>query len=322
MNQSYLDPEIAKSDLETLHTKLSVERFKDITGFLYTAPTKGVMDDPPEVRNAILEEAWQRGGFRLLFAYNNIMLDLEANDELYKFWAKKVRAQISDPFKRELLAPELPAHPFAGKRPSLEQDYYTQMDKDHVTLVDMRNNDISHFTAKGIVTNDGREHEVDIIALATGFDSVTGGLKSIDIRGIDGLRLAEKWRTGTFTYLGLTVADFPNLMFTYGPQSPTAYANGPSIVEKQGEWILSVMKMMNVKGKTFLNAKLPAEKEWKRTVGDVHAEDLRHSVASWYTGANIPGKPREALNYAGGLPKYCEIIERVLVEDMEGFTVE
>ncbi|KAK4888689.1 hypothetical protein LTR49_028831 [Elasticomyces elasticus] len=80
--------------------------------------------------------------------------------------------------------------------------------------------------------------------------------------------------------------------------------------------------MMNVKGKTFLNAKLPAEKEWKRTVGDVHAEDLRHSVASWYTGANIPGKPREALNYAGGLPKYCEIIERVLVEDMEGFTVE
>ncbi|KAK6400021.1 hypothetical protein LTR81_024664, partial [Elasticomyces elasticus] len=192
MNQSFIDPGIAKSDLDTLHAKLSVERFKDITGFLYTAPTKGVMDDPPEVRNAIFEKAWQRGRFRSLFAYNNIMLDQEANDELYKFWAKKVRAQISDPFKRELLAPELPAHPFAGKRSSLEQDYYTQVDKDHATLVDMRNNDISHFTAKGIVTNDGRKHEVDIIALATGFDSVTGGLKSIEIRGIDGVRLAEK----------------------------------------------------------------------------------------------------------------------------------
>ncbi|KAK4895591.1 hypothetical protein LTR27_006374 [Elasticomyces elasticus] len=321
MQQGPVDAEMAKKDLETIHGKLNVDRYDNAAGFLYSNPTKGVFDDPPDVREAVFEEAWRLGGFRILFCYTDIITDQRANDEAYNFWMRKRRAEIQDPVKRDILAPEVQPHPFGGKRPSLEQDYYKQMDKPHVTIVPVKNNPITRVTEKGIVTEDGVLHEVDIIALATGFDSVTGGLKDLELHGLNGEVLSEKWRLGTYTYLGMTVANFPNFLFTYGPQSPTAYANGPSIVEKQDEWIVAVLNKMRSEGKTRLNANEDAEQEWKKTINTLHAMSLRDKVEGWYMGTNIPGKPREALNYAGGLPLYCKTLNAVLDKDLEGFTV-
>lgn len=67
------------------------------------------------------------------------------------------------------------------------------MDKDHVTLIDMNKIKIDHFTPEGIVTSDGTHHEFDIIAMATGFDSLTGGFEEIDFKGVSGQTLNEKW---------------------------------------------------------------------------------------------------------------------------------
>ncbi len=78
-------------------------------------------------------------------------------------------------------------------------------------------------------------------------------------------------------------------MFTYGPQSPTAYANGPSIVEKQDEWIVAVLNKMRAEGKTRLNANEDAEQEWKKTINTLHGMSLRDKVDGWYMGTNIPG---------------------------------
>ncbi|KAI7627945.1 hypothetical protein KC346_g462, partial [Hortaea werneckii] len=218
-------------------------------------------------------------------------------------------------------APETPPHPFAGKRPSLEQDYYEQMDKDHVTLVNVKQNPVREVVENGIITADGVLHEADILAIATGFDSVTGGMKEIDITGLEGEKLTDKWKSGTFTYLGMSVANFPNMLYTYGPQSPTAYANGPSIVEPQDEWIVDVMRKMREQGKTRLNPEVEAEREWKGLVNTIHAMTLRDKVDGWYMGTNIPGKPREALNYAGGIPLYLKTIREAIQPEWKGFTV-
>ncbi|KAK0997823.1 hypothetical protein LTR54_009620 [Friedmanniomyces endolithicus] len=188
MQQGPVDPETAKKDLETLHGKLNADRYDNVAGFLYANPTKA-----------------------LLFSYMDIITDQAANDVVYDFWAGKRRAQMTDPEKRDILAPEKQPHAFGGKRPSLEQDYYEQMDKPHVKVVPVKQNPITHVTEKGIVTEDGTLHEFDIIALATGFDSVTGGLKDIELTGLNGEVLAKKWRMGTWTYLGMSVANFPNL---------------------------------------------------------------------------------------------------------------
>ncbi|KAK5127043.1 hypothetical protein LTR85_008402 [Meristemomyces frigidus] len=321
MNQGPVDPEQAVKDLEDLHEQLNTLRYDNIAGFLYANPQKGVFDDPPDFRQAVLEEAWRLGGFGLLFTYKDILTNQEANDKVYAFWAKKQRARMTDPEKRSLLVPEVQPHPFGGKRLSLEQDYYEQMDKPNVTLVNVRKNNVSHVVENGIVTEDGTLHEVDVLAVATGFDSLTGGYKDLDITGLEGVKLAEKWKMGTYTYLGMSVANFPNFLYTYGPQSPTAYANGPSIVEPQDEWIVSVMKKMREQGKTRINANEDAEQEWKQTINKLHSLSLRDKVDGWYMGTNIPGKPREALNYAGGVPLYLKTIRNALEQDFRGFTV-
>ncbi|TKA37347.1 hypothetical protein B0A54_10932 [Friedmanniomyces endolithicus] len=328
MRQGPVDPDTAKKDLETLHRKLNADRYDNIAGFLYANPTKGVFDDPPDVRAAVLEEAWRLGGFRLLFSYMDIITDQAANDVVYDFWAKKRRAQMTDPEKRDILAPEKQPHAFGGKRPSLEQNYYEQMDKPHVKIVPVKHNPISRVTEKGIVTEDGTLHEVDIIALATGFDSVTGGLKDIELTGLNG----ESPTSRTCKHVDRVIKLFQGRrltqlksMFTYGPQSPTAYANGPSIVEKQDEWIVAVLNKMRAEGKTRLNANEDAEQEWKKTINTLHGMSLRDKVDGWYMGTNIPGsyscKPREALNYAGGMPLYLKTINEVIEQDFKGFTV-
>jgi cation diffusion facilitator CzcD-associated flavoprotein CzcO len=61
----------------------------------------------------------------------------------------------------------------------------------------------------GIVTEDGKVHECDVIALATGFDSVTGGMKNMGLKDVDGVELATKWKNGTYTYLGMAMSGFP-----------------------------------------------------------------------------------------------------------------
>ena len=69
---------------------------------------------------------------------------------------------------------------------------------------------------------DGNIHKLDIVALATGFDSVTGDLKAIDIRVTKHLP-RDNWKKGLWTHLGMAVSTFPNAFIIHGPQAPTAH---------------------------------------------------------------------------------------------------
>jgi cation diffusion facilitator CzcD-associated flavoprotein CzcO len=71
---------------------------------------------------------------------------------------------------------------FGTKRPSLEQRYYEVFNRKNVELVSLPDNPIAEITETGIKMQDGKEYELDILVLATGFDAVTGGLTQIDIR--------------------------------------------------------------------------------------------------------------------------------------------
>lgn len=262
-----------------------------------------------------------QGGFRFHgMNYNDMMKDEAANDEAYRFWAKKVRARIKDERKRDLLAPLVKPHLLGGKRPSMEQWYYDIFDQPNVGIVDVKKNPIQDVTAEGIRTADGMVHKFDKIALATGFDSVTGGLNAINIRGTEGL-LRDKWKNGIWTHLGMAMASFPNLFMIYGPQAPTAHANGPSAVEPQADWIIGVLKDMRRHGQERVEATFEAEQEWKELVIEFSKKSLRHYVPNSWNGGNIPGKVREPLSFAGGIPFYRTRIDEVRTNGMTGFTV-
>ncbi|KAF2191365.1 FAD/NAD(P)-binding domain-containing protein [Zopfia rhizophila CBS 207.26] len=295
-------------------------RMTTFGGFQYDFVDRNTFDDSPEQREAFYQKLFGNGGFEFWLAnYKDLLFDKEANNEAYKFWAKKTRARISDPVKRDILAPEKPPHAFGTKRPSLEQNYYEMLDKPENEVVDIKKMPVIEVTETAIKTEDGKLREFDVIALATGFDSVTGGMKNMGLKDVDGIPLSEKWKLGTWSYLGMTCAGFPNMFFLYGAQGPTAFSNGPSCVECQGDWIIDAMKTLKEEDIKYIDASREAEENWRKLVTELSDKTLFPGTSSWYMGANIPGKPREQLNFAGGIPLYEKECRQSLNNGFQGF---
>ncbi|ORY02932.1 hypothetical protein BCR34DRAFT_492764 [Clohesyomyces aquaticus] len=295
-------------------------RMTTFAGFQYDFVQRNTFDDSPSEREAFYTTLYENGGFEYWLAnYKDLLFDAEANAQAYEFWARKTRARITDPRKRDILAPEKAPHAFGTKRPSLEQNYYEMLDKHENDVVDIKATPIVEVTETGIKTSDGKVREFDVIALATGFDSVTGGMKNMGLKDIDGVELAEKWKSGTWSYLGMTCAGYPNMFFLYGAQGPTAFSNGPSCVECQGDWIVDTMKKLKDQNIKYIDTSREAEESWRQKVTELSDKTLFPGTSSWYMGANVPGKPREQLNYAGGIPLYEKECREVLDNDFQGF---
>ncbi|USW56787.1 Putative flavin monooxygenase, FAD/NAD(P)-binding domain superfamily [Septoria linicola] len=267
-------------------------------------------DDSPEERKRLLEEQWTRGGFNWsVGCYADTLIDKDANLEFYKFWRSKQLLRMKNKQKADILIPEEPPYYISTKRPSLEQDYYEMADRDNVTIT---NSPIVEFTERGIKTEDGIEHEFDIVAICTGYDAVTGGLRTMGIKGRDGIDLDEKWKDGIVTNLGMTVNGFPNFMMVYGPQAPTSLTNGPPFIELQCEWILDLFLKQRGEKLATVEPSKSAEQAWREHTLDLANKTLAVETDSWYMGANVPGKKREYLLYAGGIPMWHEHCQAAL----------
>ncbi|KAI3621181.1 cyclohexanone monooxygenase [Moniliophthora roreri] len=305
---------------KSLYLTIFRRRLQTWAGFDYDSFPQNFSSASPEERHLRFEELWERGGFHLVVSnYRDALSNEETNNVVYAFWRDKVRERLNDPEMQEKLAPTVPPHPFAAKRCSLEQNYYEIYNQPNVELVDLQKNAITQITPDGIETSDGVLHQVDVIAFATGFDSITGGIMQIDIRGADGSSIAEKWKNGVHTYLGMTTANFPNMFFTYGPQAPTALSNGPTCTEVQGDWIKECLAYMKANNLSRIEASRAAEVEWRNLALANASLSLLGKAKSWYTGANIPGKPIEQLNLVGGIPFYDAICREKAAKRYEGF---
>lgn len=297
------------------------KREEAFAGFDFDFIEKSALEVSPEDRRVTYEDLWAKGGFfPWLATFQDVLLDEEANDTAYAFWRDKTRARIADPAVAEKLAPMDPPHPFGVKRPSLERFYFEVFNQDNVTLVDVSESPIERITPKGVKTSDG-EHELDILVMATGFDAVTGGLTSIDIRGTQGETLKEKWADGTRAHLGVASAGFPNLLFIYGPQSPSGFCNGPTCAELQGDWVVECLEYMRQGELTRIEATSAAEEAWREHVSELADATLFPRADSWYMAANVPGKPREILNYPGGVPTYLQKCKESAEKGYEGFVL-
>ena len=57
-------------------------------------------------------------------------------------------------------------------------------------------------------------------------------------------------------------------------------------------------------------------------MGQVHSYSLKTDRILIYDRANIPGKPRESLNYAGGIPRYVRESKEVAEKGYAGFAFD
>ncbi|MDN3260427.1 NAD(P)/FAD-dependent oxidoreductase [Streptomyces sp. CSDS2] len=288
-------------------------------GTVFEPPTRSALEADETERTAAYEAAWDQGFLNgLLRTYTDILTDEKANETVAEFVRAKIRSIVTDPATAELLSPR--TYPFATKRPCLGTGYYATYNRPHVTLVDLRTTPIETITPRGIRTSDG-EHDLDMIVFATGFDALTGSQLAIDIVGKGGVTLRDRWAEGPRSYLGLVSAGFPNLFTVLGPLSPSVLTNIAVSLEQQVEWITDCIAHLRRNGVTEIDALPDAEAGWGVHVAEVAARTLYPAVDSWYTGANVPGKPRVFLAYAGGLDRYREECDTVARNGYTGFAL-
>jgi cation diffusion facilitator CzcD-associated flavoprotein CzcO len=290
-----------------------------VNGHPFVIEDRSVFDVTPEERQTLYEAAWLKGGLQFRGTFRDLVTDKAANDTAAEFIRDKIRAIVKDPETAAILANI--DHPYAAKRPPIDTFYFETFNRDNVAIVDLRADPIERITPTGIRTK-SREVPLDIIVFATGFDAMTGPLLRIDIRGRDGLALKDAWREGPRTYLGLQIAGFPNLFTVTGPGSPSVLCNMPVAIEQHVEWIADCIDHLRKYGLSRIEPRAEAMGRWSEQVqAAADATLLPLATHSWYLGANVPGKPRVFMPYAGGMARYREICAGIAARGYEGFAL-
>jgi cation diffusion facilitator CzcD-associated flavoprotein CzcO len=314
-----LSPEMA-AQIKANYDEIRETCRKSDFGFPYVASERPSSDATLEEQHAVYNEMWELGGFRLFAAsFSDLLRDKAANDVAAEFVRNKIRETVKDPATAELLCPT--DHPYGTKRPPIDTDYYETFNRDNVTLVDVRKAPIVEITPTGVKTEDA-EYDLDTIVFATGFDAMTGALLQMNIRGVDGLRLADKWADGPRTFLGLQIVGFPNLFTVTGPGSPSVLTNMPVAIEQHVEWVSNCIEYLGKHGLSRIEATEEAQDDWVQHVWDVANETLFPLANSWYMGANIPGKTRVFMPYVGGMVQYRERCDEAANNDYAGFSLQ
>ena len=275
----------------------------------------------PPLKEALAEEraeAVETDGIMGALNWGDLFFDIEANQMAAELYGQAIARIGDDPQTARALTP---SHPFACKRPIIDQGYYETFNRDDVTLVDLRTDPIESVCPNGIQTATGL-HELDVIVYATGFDAMTGALNRIDVRGRGGASLREFWtEEGPLSYLGLAVAGFPNLFTIQGPGSPSAAANFVAAMEQNVEWIGACVSYLREHGFRTIEALPEAQQEWiEQATALVAPTVLLHpNCRSWYNGGNVPGKKRMYMGYTAGIPEYRRRCDDIADAGYAGF---
>ncbi|MGR8947889.1 MAG: flavin-containing monooxygenase [Gammaproteobacteria bacterium] len=313
---------ISKEEMEDIRARYPeiFQQCKESFGsFMHAMDRRSVFDLSPEERNKFWEELYDTPGFAMwLGNFYDILTDEKANAEVSKFVENKIRERINDPAIADKLIPK--NHGFGTRRVPMETNYYEVYNRDNVTLIDCRDTPIERITPKGIKTSE-QEFEFDMIIYATGFNAVVGALERIEITGVGGKKLNEKWKDGPRTFLGMQTAGFPNMFTLVGPHNGSTFCNIPRCIEQNVEWVTELIRYMHEHDYEHCETTVDAENDWTQHVYDAAMRTLFPTADSWFMNVNqnMPEKQRTFLLYSGGSPVYRQKCDDVAAKDYAGF---
>ena len=290
---------------------------KQVFAFPMNDSTVAFEDVNEEERERIFEAGWEAGGFRFIFeTFSDITTNEHANTAACEFVRKKIRSIVKDQETADLLCPH---YPIALKRPPVCNFYYENFNRPNVSLVDVSLTPVEEILTNGVRVGD-KEYDFDILIFAMGYDAVTGPLMNLDVRGVNGQTIAEKWEHGPLTHLGMAMDGFPNMFILTGPQTP--FSNVPPVTEAAVNWIGHLITYMEEKAYDRVEVKQEAVLHWASLMKELVDTTLMRDAASqrsWFMGANIPGKPHSVLFYFGGAAGYFDEIDAELGNNFPSF---
>ena len=261
-------------------------------------------------RRERFEKMWDEGDLvgMLTQLWADQGVDVDGNAIVADLFREKIRSVVRDPETAETLTPR--DHPFGAKRPCLDTNYYATFNRPNVALVDLRKEPIASISATAIHTAT-RKFDVDVIVFATGFDAMTGAVLALNpVEGRGGRTLAGLWAEGSKTYLGLMAAGFPNFFMITGPGSPSVLSNMVVSIEQHVDWVVDRLIDMRAAGFTTIEPTETAMAGWERHLADCAQVTLHRLANTWYTGANVLGKPQGVMPYTGGVGLLSRYLRR------------
>ncbi len=122
------------------------------------------------------------------------------------------------------------------------------------------------------------------------------------------------------TTLGIMKHGLPNLFMTGAPLAPSAaLCNMTTCLQQQAEWISDCIHHMRDDAKAIIEPSADAEDAWVKHHDAMANATLIAKTNSWYTGSNVPGKPRRVLSYTGGVGTYRQKCAEIAAGGYEGF---
>jgi len=200
--------------------------------------------------------------------------------QVEKFAKMYIREVVGDADLRKALVPDYPP---GARRLLVSDDYYRSLTRDHVELIDAG---IDRITANAIVAAAGKEFPVDVLILATGFDT-TNFLAPADLEGLDGRSLQSTWDAGARAYLGMTVSGFPNFFLMYGPNTNLGHNSILFMIECQARYIVECARALRDQRIDYLDLKPEALDAYNAKLQRELAQTVwARTDHSWYKRAD------------------------------------
>ena len=189
---------------------------------------------------------------------------------------------ITDP---ELRAKVTPSYQIGCKRILISNTYYPALAADNVDLV---TDPIVKVTGDAVVTAGGVERPIDVIVVATGFQTTEQPIAE-HIHGRDGSSLADVWaEQGMASYKGTTTRGFPNLFQIVGANTGLGHSSMVFMIESQLAYITDALRTMRVQGVAAVEPHQTAQDDWNADI----QRRMRRTVwstggcSSWYLDAH------------------------------------
>jgi len=189
---------------------------------------------------------------------------------------KGLGEQVADDSLRNALVPD---YPMGCKRILISNDYYPAISRANVELVTDR---IARITPGGVTTEDGREHEADVLIYATGFHS-TEFLSPMKVVGRDGLELNDAWKHGAEAHLGITVSGFPNVFLLYGPYTNLGHNSIIYMLESQIRYVMGCLDAMRKADLESIEVRADVQDAFGKEMQErLHSTVWEAGCDSWY----------------------------------------
>lgn len=290
-------------------------------GFLYSPDPRKASEVSEEERLMLWDKLWDDPGFgKWMGVFSDTYTDPKANKLYSDYVAAKIMARVDDPVIAQKLIPK--SHGIGTRRLPLESGYFEAFNKSNVDLVDLKETPITSVCDNKLLTSDGKEHELDILIFATGFDAITGSFARIDWcsktgRPLLGNSNTEKGKHAIwadhrpYTNMGILTHDMPNMFMILGPHQP--FGNVPRSIERSVEVTMGILDHCKEYGFSYVEATKTACDQWGEHVLNSGKGLLANEVDSWSTGVNtnVEGKStRFVAKYSGSVVEYRKMCEQ------------